>query len=183
MCALLPAWMQAMRPPSRACVAAAPRRTWRSPWKCNERALSSERGPTGEDMTYCVALRLDRGLVFAADTRTSAGNDNVAHYRKLHYWRRAGDRALTTPTAGNPAITQSVISILNEQLDELSGASESLFTVPSLYRAARLVGSALREVRQLDGHSLEAAAAGFNASFLLGGQIGSESPRLFQVYP
>jgi predicted proteasome-type protease len=23
-------------------------------------------------MTYCVALRLDRGLVFAADTRTSA---------------------------------------------------------------------------------------------------------------
>ena len=41
-------------------------------------------------MTYCVALRLDRGLVFAADTRTSAGNDNVAHYRKLHYWRRAG---------------------------------------------------------------------------------------------
>jgi putative proteasome-type protease len=112
-------------------------------------------------MTYCVALRLDRGLVFAADTRTSAGNDNVGHYRKLHYWRRIGDRVIIMAAAGNLAITQSVISIVNEQLDELSGASESLFTVPSLYRAARLVGSALREVRQLDGPSLEAAAAGF----------------------
>lgn len=134
-------------------------------------------------MTYCVALRLDRGLVFAADTRTSAGNDNVAHYRKLHYWRRTGDRVIIMAAAGNLAITQSVVSILNEQLDEHSGASESLFSVPSLYRAARLVGSALREVRQFDGPSLEAAAAGFNASFILGGQIGSESPRLFHIYP
>src|SRR5262245_28065877 len=105
MCALPPAWMQAMRPPSRACVAAAPGRPWRSPWTCNERALSSERGRTGEDMTYCVALRLNRGLVFAADTRTSAGNDNVAHYRKLYYWRRTGDRVIIMATAGNLAIT------------------------------------------------------------------------------
>ncbi|HSR80534.1 MAG TPA: peptidase, partial [Hyphomicrobiaceae bacterium] len=43
-------------------------------------------------MTYCVALRLNRGLVFAADTRTSAGNDNVAVFRKLHYWRKLGER-------------------------------------------------------------------------------------------
>jgi putative proteasome-type protease len=135
-------------------------------------------------MTYCVALRLDRGLVFAADTRTSAGNDNVAHYRKLHYWRRAGERVVVLAAAGNLAVTQSVISLLNERLvEELAPGAESLFNVPSLYRAARLVGSALREVRQLDGPSLEVANAGFNASFILGGQIGSEPPRLFHIYP
>jgi putative proteasome-type protease len=135
-------------------------------------------------MTYCVALRLDRGLVFAADTRTSACNDNVAHYRKLHYWRRVGERVIVLAAAGNLAVTQSVISLLNERLvEELSPGAESLFKVPSLYRAARLVGSALREVRQLDGRSLEAANAGFNASFILGGQIGSEPPRLFHIYP
>src|SRR5262249_60216851 len=55
--------------------------------------------------------------------------------------------------------------------------------VPWICRAGGVVGSALREVRQFEWPSLEAAAAGFNASFLLGGQIGSESPRLFQVYP
>jgi putative proteasome-type protease len=105
-------------------------------------------------MTYCVALRLDRGLVFAADTRTSAGNDNVAHYRKLHYWRRTGERVVVLAAAGNLAVTQSVISLLNERLvEELSPGAESLFNVPSLYRAARLVGSALREVWQLDGPS------------------------------
>ena len=31
-------------------------------------------------MAYCIALRLDDGLVFLADTRTNAGVDNVSSY-------------------------------------------------------------------------------------------------------
>lgn len=135
-------------------------------------------------MTYCVALRLNRGLVFAADTRTSAGNDNVAIFRKLHYWRKPGERVIVLASAGNLAVTQSVTSILNEQLvEELSPGAESLFNVPSLYRAARLVGEAIRAVKAVDGPSLEQTGPGFNASFILGGQIGSEQPRLFHLYP
>jgi len=135
-------------------------------------------------MTYCVALRLNRGLVFAADTRTSAGSDNVAVFRKLYYWRKPGERVIVLCAAGNLAITQSVISLLNEQLvEELSPGAESLFTVPSLYRAARLVGDALRDVRKRDGTALEGHGPGFNANFLLGGQIGAEVPRLFHIYP
>jgi putative proteasome-type protease len=142
-------------------------------------------------MTYCVALRLDRGLVFAADTRTSAGNDNVATFRKLYYWRKPGHRVIVLCSAGDLAITQSVISLLNEQLMAELGAGaaaggpapESLFTVPSLYRAARLVGEALREVRKTDGPELEASGASFSANFLFGGQIGEEIPRLFHIYP
>ena len=135
-------------------------------------------------MTYCVALRLNRGLVFAADTRTSAGNDNVAVFRKLHCWRRPGERVIVLASAGNLAVTQSVTSLLNEQLiEELSPAAENLLTVPSLYRAARLVGEAMRSVRSIDGPALEQTNSGFNASFILGGQIGSEHPRLFQIYP
>jgi putative proteasome-type protease len=135
-------------------------------------------------MTYCVAMRLNRGLVFAADTRTSAGNDNVAAFRKLYYWRRSGQRVIVLCSAGNLAITQSVVSLLNEQLvEELSPGAESLFTVPSLYRVARLVGEALREVRKSDGPALESNGSGFNANFLLGGQIDGEAPRLFHIYP
>jgi len=135
-------------------------------------------------MTYCVALRLNRGLVFAADTRTSAGNDNVAVFRKLHYWRKVGERVVVLTSAGNLAVTQSVISLLNEQLvEDLSPGGESLFTVPSLYRAARLVGDALREVRNTDGPSLEQSGSAINANFILGGQIGVEAPRLFHIYP
>jgi putative proteasome-type protease len=135
-------------------------------------------------MTYCVALRLNRGLVFAADTRTSAGNDNVTVFRKLHYWRKMGERVVVLLSAGNLAVTQSVISILNEQLvEELSPGAESLFTVPSLYRAARLVGDAIRQVHRIDGSALEEGGSSFNANFILGGQIGAEVPRLFHIYP
>lgn len=137
-------------------------------------------------MTYCVALRLNRGIVFAADTRTNAGVDNVAQYRKLHYWREPGDRVLVLLSAGNLAITQSVISILNEQMNDRGPADddgrETLFTVPSMYRAARVVGNAVRDVRAADGLALESTKAGFVANFILGGQIGAEPPRLFHIY-
>jgi putative proteasome-type protease len=138
-------------------------------------------------MTYCVALRLERGIVFAADTRTNAGVDNVAQYRKLHTWRQAGDRVLVLLSAGNLAVTQSVVSILNEQIavaaeDTDGEGGPTLFTVSSMYRAARLVGDAVREVRRTDGAALEMSKAGFAASFILGGQIGKERPRIFQIY-
>jgi putative proteasome-type protease len=133
-------------------------------------------------MTYCVALRLDRGLVFAADTRTNAGVDNVAQYRKLHYWRKPGERVLVLLTAGNLAVTQSVVSILNEALATDEPGPANLFTVPSMYRGARLVGDSVREVRKTDGAALEMSKAGFSASFILGGQIAGERPRLFHIY-
>lgn len=135
-------------------------------------------------MTYCVALRLNRGLVFAADTRTNAGIDNVSQYRKLQVWREPGKRVLVLLTAGNLAVTQSVVSILNEQLasKDADSTRETLFTVSSMYRAARVIGDAVREVRAKDGAALDASKAGFQATFILGGQIGSEAPRLFQIY-
>jgi putative proteasome-type protease len=133
-------------------------------------------------MTYCVALRLDRGLVFAADTRTNAGVDNVAQYRKLNFWRVPGQRVIVLLSAGNLAVTQSVVSILNEQLGSGEPDTTTLFSVSSMYRAARLVGDAVREVRKTDGAALEMSKAGFTASFIVGGQIANERPRLFQIY-
>ena len=35
-------------------------------------------------MTYCVAMNLAEGLVFVSDSRTNAGVDHIATYRKLH---------------------------------------------------------------------------------------------------
>ncbi len=81
-------------------------------------------------MTYAVALRLEKGLVFAADTRTNAGVDNVSQFRKLHFWRKPGDRVIALLTAGNLAVTQSVISVINEQLaDDAASDAPTLMTV------------------------------------------------------
>src|SRR5262249_11209906 len=129
-------------------------------------------------MTYAVAVRLQRGMVFAADTRTNAGIDNVSQFRKLHFWRRTGDRVLVLLTAGNLAVSQSVISIINEQLSpEAPTDRPTLMNVSSMYRAARLVGDAVRE-----GRALDASKTNVSVSCILGGQVGDEAPRLFQIY-
>jgi putative proteasome-type protease len=149
--------------------------------------VSDARGPSqqveGEAMTYCVAMRLNRGLVFAADTRTNAGVDNIAQFRKIHYWCEPGDRVIVLLAAGNLSLTQSVVSLLHEQLVEPEPETPTLLNVPTMYRAARLVGEAVRAVRAVDGPALDSYKTGFAGSFILGGQIKSEPPRLFQVYP
>ena len=135
-------------------------------------------------MTYAVAVRLERGLVFAADTRTNAGIDNVSQFRKLHFWRRTGERVMVLLSSGNLAITQSVVSLINEPLaGDAGGDKPHLMNAPTMYRAARLVGDLMREIRAVDGPALEASSGGFSASFILGGQIADEPPRLFQIYP
>ncbi len=136
-------------------------------------------------MTYCVGLRLNRGIVFASDTRTNAGFDNVAQFRKMHIWERKGDRLMVLLTAGNLAVTQAVVSSLNEGIvkdAEAGEATETLLNAPTMFQAARLLGQILREVHRIDGENLGPEAAAFSATFILGGQIKGEKPRLFQVY-
>ncbi len=78
-------------------------------------------------MTYCLAMRLDEGLVFLSDTRTNAGVDNVGTYRKLHVFRPAPDRLLVLQSAGNLATTQEVLDRIAVDL-ETPGEHESLAT-------------------------------------------------------
>jgi len=133
-------------------------------------------------MTYCVGLRLDRGIVFASDTRTNAGLDDVSVFKKMNIWEWAGSRVLTLLTAGNLAVTQAVISLLNEEIANAEEGTETLATVGTMFQAARLVGTALTQVHEMDGEKLGLAADAFSASFIIGGQIEGEVPRLFQIY-
>ncbi|MDB5368306.1 MAG: peptidase [Rhodospirillales bacterium] len=132
-------------------------------------------------MTYCVALRLTEGLVFLADTRTNAGVDRIATFCKMKVIEHPGERVIVLMTAGNLAITQGVMNRLQEEI-ELDGEAWTLRTVPDLYRAARLVGAALRTVYAADGAALAAHEISFEASIAIGGQIQGERMRLFQVY-
>ncbi len=134
-------------------------------------------------MTYCVGLSLDRGIVFASDTRTNAGFDNIATFSKMHVWEQKGDRVIVLLTAGNLAVTQAVVSILSEQISaEAESGNPTLLNVPTLFQAARHVGEALKEIRNTEGEALGLNADAFSASFILGGQIKGEAPRLFQIY-
>ncbi len=132
-------------------------------------------------MTYCVAMRLRSGLLFASDTRTNAGVDHVASFCKMHQFQIPHQREIVILNAGNLATTQSVISLLKQRLQ---GEYEHLLNVPSLYDAAALVGRTLKEVIQRDavGSGGPGQGVDFGASMLLGGQIKGEGPRLFHIY-
>ena len=69
-------------------------------------------------MTYCVAMRLADGLVFASDSRTNAGVDHIATFRKLNVFHQPGERLLVLQSAGNLATTQSVLSLLRQRCQE-----------------------------------------------------------------
>lgn len=133
-------------------------------------------------MTYCVGLLLEQGLVFASDTRTNAGVDQVAISPKMHVFEVKGDRVIVLLTAGNLAITQSVVSHLKASITKPKKGSKHLNNVDSMFDAAGLVGEALRASFERDAKALKNHSIDFNASILLGGQIRGEKPRLFNVY-
>ena len=130
-------------------------------------------------MTYCLALRLDEGLVFLSDTRTNAGLDNVGTYRKLHVLRPGDDRVFVLQSAGSLATTQEVLDRVDADLTA-PGEHGSLATVAHLHEAALYLGRLNREISQRHAPALGVSAT---ATFILGGQIAGERPDLLLVYP
>ena len=73
-------------------------------------------------MTYCVAVMLDAGMVFASDSRTNAGVDQISTFSKMHMIKRDGERLIAVLSSGNLSITQSAVNLLEHQ--SRSGDSE-----------------------------------------------------------
>ena len=134
-------------------------------------------------MTYCAGILVDQGLVMIADTRTNAGLDNVSTFRKLNTFVVPGERVLALASAGNLAVSQSVVSLLAEGLENpKTGEIETLDQAPTLFRAAQFIGRVIRHVRAYDAKGLEEAALAFDVSFLFGGQIRGGPMRLYMIY-
>ncbi|MBX9461382.1 MAG: proteasome-type protease [Aquamicrobium sp.] len=133
-------------------------------------------------MTYCVGLKIDRGLVFMSDTRTNAGVDSISTFRKMYTWEMPGERVLVLLAAGNLATTQAVVSLLDERSKAPEDREPSILKTPSMYQTARLIGDTVKEVISSSAPVGQSADA-FGASFILGGQIKGTEPRLFMVYP
>jgi putative proteasome-type protease len=134
-------------------------------------------------MTYCAGILVDDGLVMIADTRTNAGIDNVSTYRKLHLFEVPGERALAICSAGNLSVTQATLSLLREgvrnpETDEI----ETLEEAPTMFRAAQLVGWAVRRMVADVKDALDEAGIEYRVSFLFGGQIKGGPPALYLIY-
>jgi len=136
----------------------------------------------GRPMTYCLAMRVDDGLVFLSDTRTNAGVDNVSTYRKLFVFHPLPDRTIVLQSAGNLATTQEVVDRIERDLAQPAGG-ESLATVDHLFEAALYVGRHSVAVANAHRNALGAVGADGTSTFILGGQISGAPPDVFLVYP
>ena len=130
-------------------------------------------------MTYCVAMSLDQGLIFLSDSRTNAGVDQIGTFRKMTVFEHPGDRVIVLLSAGNLAISQSVRQLISEPNTD---GGKTIWNASTMYEAAQIVGAAVRTVFERDAKALGNFGIDFNVSMMLGGQIGKERCRLFQVY-
>ena len=135
-------------------------------------------------MTYCVAIKLNAGLVFLSDSRTNAGLDHISTFRKMIVYEKPGDRFMVLLSAGNLSISQSVREVLQiEQVkDQEDGAPITIWNAKSMFDAARVLGAAIRRVYDRDAAALKNADVDFNVSLVFGGQVRGEKMRLFQMY-
>jgi len=135
-------------------------------------------------MTYCVAMSLHEGMLFASDSRTNAGVDNVSTFSKMTTFEVADgphQRCIVAVNAGNLATTQGVVSQLRRRalVDETH-----ILNTPSMFDVAELFGQAIKTaISHAEENQLTQSSVDFTCSFLVGGQIRNEAPRLFQIYP
>lgn len=131
-------------------------------------------------MTYCLAIRVNDGLVFAADTRTSAGLDDVRTYNKMHHFEVAGERSFVMLSAGNLATTQSILVQLERDWSASDGRN-SLKTLFHMFDVAEYVGQVSVKAQREAAHGN--TTGDFRSTVILGGQILGEAPALYLIYP
>tara|TARA_R110002124_G_scaffold183145_1_gene350526 strand:- start:13783 stop:14505 length:723 start_codon:yes stop_codon:yes gene_type:complete len=128
-------------------------------------------------MTFCVAAKVDLGLVALADTRIVKGNEqsskgkvaSVNHSEGTLFFMTSGLRSVRDKTS-----VYFEASLADKKKGEIS----------HLFEAANLFGTCLRKVRDEDGASLAAANLSFNLHAIIGGKFSADqAPSLYYVYP
>lgn len=133
-------------------------------------------------MTYCVGVLLKQGVVLASDSRTHAGVDNFATFCKMTVFEQPGDRVIVLLSSGNLAATQAIISVLRQRAEAREGTAFHILNARTMFDVAVVVSDAVRHVQTRDGESLAGTPHPFTASFIIGGQIKGEHPRLFRTF-
>ena len=124
-------------------------------------------------MTYCIGAMLDKGMIFASDSRTNAGVDNFAKFCKMTVFERRGNRVIVLLSSGNLAGTQAVISVLTQRCAD-GDAATNVLGARTMFDVVRLVSDAVRDIENRDAGYLEENNVRFDASFIVGGQIVGE---------
>ena len=128
-------------------------------------------------MTYCVAIALGSGLIFASDSRTNAGVDSVSTYSKMYGFGAPGERQFVLLAAGNLATTQAVVKQIKQDIRQQ--ASAQLMNISSISDAAEYIGA----ISQNQQDKTKTGNINVEANFIIGGQIAGAEAAVYMVYP
>jgi putative proteasome-type protease len=135
-------------------------------------------------LTYCVGLLLNEGMVLLSDTRTNAGLDNIATYRKMFTFEDPGERVISILTAGSLSVTQTTMARLKEAIEDPDATdATSIMLAPTMLKVAQLVGNTLAAVRRDIDEKLSTMNQGASATMIVAGQRRDGEMRMFLIYP
>lgn len=133
-------------------------------------------------MTYCLAVKLDSGIVFASDSRTNAGVDQISIYSKMNIFCVPGQRLFVLLSAGNLATTQAVVNLIRRDLED-SAADTGLKAARYMFDAALYVGQIAKRVQERHCIPKDNGKVNLEATFILGGQIKDQPHDIYLIYP
>ncbi|MBN8293900.1 peptidase [Rhodobacter sp. NTK016B] len=135
-------------------------------------------------MTYCVGLLLKAGMVLLSDTRTNAGLDNIATYRKMFTFEESGERCIVILTAGSLSVTQTTLAQLRDGIEHPETEdTPSIMQANTMLEVAEIVGNTLASVRQDIDAKMQASKVSTAASMIVAGQRKGGTMRMFLIYP
>ena len=135
-------------------------------------------------MTYCLGIKINKGLLFMSDTRTNAGVDNISTFKKIFTFNYKGKVYITILASGNLATTQFLVNSLNDIFREKNkDKSKVFFQNLSLFDLVKKVGKELKKIIAQNAEIGQKADTSFHANLILGGQVKGEEPKLFLIYP
>jgi len=127
-------------------------------------------------MTFCIAIKVNEGLLALADTEIVKGDERVTRSKLSTV--NDDHQSWWLMTSGLRSIRDKAVTYLEQDLIHCVNPDQQLFELANRF------GHALRRVRSEDGESLARSGLAFNLHAILGGQLpGDPEPKLFYLYP
>ncbi|MDO6476133.1 peptidase [Alteromonas sp. 1_MG-2023] len=133
-------------------------------------------------MTYCLAIKVNKGLVFASDSRTNAGVDYIATYSKMWRFCWPGERSIVLLTSGSLATSQAVVNAIKRDLENPE-AKFNLRAGKHLHELADYVGKLSQAEQKQHAEAMERSGSSNESNFIIGGQIAGQPHEIFLIYP
>ncbi len=127
-------------------------------------------------MTFCVAMKVEEGLVGIADTRVTSGTEQT-FARKVSVHQH-GNHSLFLMTSGLRSVRDKAVTYFNDILEEDDQ------NLDKLYKAVNRLADQIRRVAEEDKLALTEGGLHFNLHCIVGGQLEKDGEhKLYLIYP